>query len=243
MGGLSAGLAQSVQLAPRRLKTRADVPSQLVLPLNLRSAQSRDDFIVVPANEAAVAFIDAWPNWPTPAAALIGPSGSGKSHLAAVWQEKSNAALVAANAHQLPGGTGPIVIEDVDRTPPSDARDNLLFAALESGRPLLLSAQRSPMEWKAVLPDLKSRFAALVSFSLWEPDDELLAGLARKLFADRQLDVPETVIKVMVSGLERTPSAIRDFVARADELAMSRHKPISYGFVREILSADGLLPK
>ena len=219
------------------------MPSQLVLPLNLRPAQSRDDFVVVPANEAAVAFIDAWPNWPTPAAALIGPSGSGKSHLAAVWQEKSNATIVAATAHHLPQGNGPIIIEDVDRTEPGDTRDRLLFAALESGRPLLLSAREQPSAWKAVLPDLKSRFVALVSFSLWEPDDDLLAGLARKLFADRQLEVPETVIKVMVSGLERTPAAIRDFVARADERAMSRHKPISYGFVREILSADGLLPK
>lgn len=217
--------------------------SQLVLPLNLRAAQSRDDFVVVPANEAAVAFVDAWPNWPAPAAVLIGPSGSGKSHLAAVWQEKSHASIIHAGEKNLPSGNGPLVIEDVDRVPASETRDRLLFASLESGRPLLLSACDAPSQWQAVLPDLKSRFAALISFSLWEPDDALLAGLARKLFADRQVEVPETVIKAMIAGLERTPAAIRDFVNRIDELALSRHKPISSGFVKEILSSGGLLPK
>jgi chromosomal replication initiation ATPase DnaA len=217
--------------------------AQLVLPLQLRPALSRDDFIVVPANEAAVAFVDAWPNWPMPAAALVGPSGSGKSHLAAVWREKSGAARIAADAKDYPVGQGPLLIEDIDRFPLGEMRDRLLFAALESGRPLLLSSQTLPSEWPALLPDLKSRFAALVAFSLWEPDDALLAGLARKLFADRQIEVSDTVINAMVAGLERMPAAIRDFVTRIDELALSRHKPISAGFVKEILSADGLLPK
>lgn len=219
------------------------MPSQLVLPLNLRSAQSRDDFIVAPANEAAVAFVDAWPNWPTPAAVLVGPSGSGKSHLVAVWEEKSGAKRISADEKDYPSGNSPLAIEDVDLTAPSEARDRLLFAAIESGRPLLLSARVPSSEWKALLPDLNSRFAALVNFSLWEPDDALLAGLARKLFADRQVEVPDTVINAMVAGLERTPSAIRDFVGHIDELSLSRHKPITTGFVREILAKDGLLPK
>ncbi len=60
---------------------------QLVLPLEVRSATGRADFIVAPGNQAAVTFIDSFPNWVAPAAVLHGPPASGKSHLAAVWAE------------------------------------------------------------------------------------------------------------------------------------------------------------
>ncbi len=61
--------------------------TQLVLPLETRPALGREDFIVAPANREAVAFIDAFPDWPTSVAALHGPDGSGKSHLAAAWAD------------------------------------------------------------------------------------------------------------------------------------------------------------
>src|SRR3954471_18966600 len=87
-----------------------DVVTQLVLPLEVRSAQGRADFIVAPGNERAVAFIDSFPNWPAAAAALYGPAASGKSHLAAVWAQKSGAAVI--DAADLKGGIpdGPLVV-------------------------------------------------------------------------------------------------------------------------------------
>ena len=41
-------------------------------------------------------------------------------------------------------------------------------------------------------------------------------ALAVKLFADRQVLVPEAVVTSLVRNLERSPAAIRDFIARAD---------------------------
>ena len=38
--------------------------TQLVLPLETRSALGRADFIVTPANERAIAFLDHWTNYP-----------------------------------------------------------------------------------------------------------------------------------------------------------------------------------
>ena len=57
--------------------------------------------------------------------------------------------------------------------------------------PLLLTGQEPPAAWRSSLPDLASRFSALLAFPLWAPDEALLAALARKLFADRQLAVPD----------------------------------------------------
>ena len=87
---------------------------------------------------------------------------------------------------------------------------------------MLLTAQAPPSRMAASsLPDLVSRFRALLAFALWAPDDALLMGLAVKLFADRQLAVPESVVAHMIRSLERSPGAIRDFVARADAAALA----------------------
>ena len=64
---------------------------QLILNLHHRPAFGREDFFVSSCNEEAIAYIDLWPDWPAPLTWLCGPPGSGKSHLAAVWQEKSGA--------------------------------------------------------------------------------------------------------------------------------------------------------
>lgn len=211
--------------------------SQLVLPLETRPALGREDFIVAPGNREAVAFIDAFPDWPAPAAALIGPAGSGKSHLAAAWAKRANAQIVEATAlnTDLLKQDAAFVIENVDGQKPDAARDTILFALLERGGAVLLTGREPPSQWQATLPDLTSRYRAMLSFPLWEPDDALLSALARKLFADKQLNVPEAVIAQMVRSLERSPAAVHAFVTRADAKAMSEKRPITVALVREIL--------
>ena len=210
---------------------REDVVTQLVLPLEVRSAQGRADFIVAPGNERAVAFIDSFPNWPAPAAALYGPAASGKSHLAAVWAQKSGAAVI--DAADLKGGIpdGPLVVENVG----AGAAEAPLFALLERGAPLLLTSLAPPSDWPFTLPDLVSRTRALLAFALWAPDDALLMGLAVKLFADRQLAVPEAVVAHMIRSLERSPGAIRDFVARADAAALETKRPVNLSLIKGLL--------
>lgn len=219
--------------------------SQLILPLNQQTKLTRADFIVAPGNAQAVAFLDAWPDWPAPVAALYGPSGSGKSHLVAVWQARTAAPrLEAAALERLDPADlaerGPLAVEDVDLATPSRARDRALFALVEGAgpeAPLLLTGHEPPSAWPVALPDLSSRFAALLAFSLWAPDEGLLAGLARKLFTDRQLAVPDPVIQRIVRSLERSPAAIRDFVARADEKALAENRAVNLALVREMLAA------
>jgi chromosomal replication initiation ATPase DnaA len=212
--------------------------AQLVLPLETRPALGREDFIVAPGNREAVAFVDAFPDWPAPAAALIGPASSGKSHLAAAWAKRANADIVEAAALDekfLRRETMAVVIEDVDAQAPDRARDAVLFALLECGGAVLFTSREPPSLWQAAIPDLTSRYRAMLSFALWEPDDALLGALARKLFADKQLIVPDAVIEHMIRSLERSPGAIRDFVARADAKALSEKRPITTALIREIL--------
>lgn len=211
--------------------------SQIPLPLPAKARLGRADFITSPCSEAAVAFIDTWPRWPSPAGVLYGPAGSGKSHLAGVWADKAEGVVLLA-ADLVPEtllADMPLVIEDVDAEPLGHEREAVLFALLERGQSLIITAHQPPSAWGYEIPDLKSRYEALLAFPLWEPDDALLQGLAKKLFADRQLHVPDSVIAQMIKALERSPAAVRDFVARADETALAEKKPVTLGLIRTLL--------
>lgn len=205
--------------------------SQLVLPLGHADRMGRDDFLAAPGNERALAYIDAFPDWTAPAMALVGPPASGKSHLARIWAERAGASILPACDLKAPPD-GAAVIEDVDA---GVADEGALFALLERGAPLLLTAQTPPSQWPARLPDLHSRFAAVIAFGLGAPDEALLMALAVKLFADRQLQVPEAVVIHLVRQVERSPGALRDFIQRADAKALSQGRPVNLQLVRELM--------
>ncbi len=212
--------------------------SQLILPLEPESRMTREDFIAAPGNARALAFIDAWPDWPVPAAALFGPSASGKTHLARIWAAEAQAAMIDARELRAPL-PGPAVVENCDSVSGHEYEPGL-FAMLERGTPLLLTGHKTPVSWPVGLPDLASRFRALVAFELDTPGEALLMALAVKLFADRQVQVPEAVVTQLVQQLERSPAAIRDFIQRADREAMSRQKPINLQLIRSLMTKPGV---
>ena len=208
---------------------------QLVLPIAPRPRLTRADFIAASGNERVLRFLESWPQWPAPAAALHGPPASGKSHLVQIWAALAGAVVIAA-ADLADAPDGPVAVEDVDSAP-GDGHERALFALFARGTPLLLTARTPPSTWAVGLPDLASRYRAVLAFDLGAPDDALLAGLAAKLFADRQLTVPDAVIRLMIERLARSPEAIRDFVAAADAQALSEKRPINQGLIREMLAA------
>lgn len=216
------------------------MPSQLILPLTSQPSLARSDFIVGPGNAQAMALIDQWPNWPVHVVALHGPTGSGKTHLVSIWQAQSGArATLAAMLDQEPLRKGPLAVEDVDSSPPSETRDARLFQLIEGASlesPLLLTGKEAPATWPTLLPDLASRFSAVLSLPLWKPDDTLLARLAHKLLADRQLSVPDGLVERVLQSLERSPEAVHEFIARADAKALSEARPITLSLVRELLA-------
>ena len=74
-------------------------PRQLAFALPHAESLTRDNFLEGPANEAGLALIDRWPDWPNRIMLLVGSEGSGKSHLAAIWAEQSGARVTSA--HEL----------------------------------------------------------------------------------------------------------------------------------------------
>lgn len=218
---------------------------QLVLDLPHRPAQGRGDFLVAPSNAAAVAWIDRWPAWPAPGLALWGPPGSGKSHLAAVWQARSGAAAVTAAALAAAAeGAGRIearycVFEEGEAVLADPVAAESLFHLhnrIAAGRGhLLLTGAEPPARWKVPLADLGSRLRALPSVEIKPPDDEMLAGLFAKLFRDRQLAVPGEVILYLVQRIERSCAAVARAVETLDRVSLAERRPITLPLARAAL--------
>lgn len=215
------------------------------LPLDLPHAESRArvDFLASPSNAEALALVENWPRWPSRAVALVGPAGAGKSHLAAIFAEASGAALVAASALEgadLPAlvAGGALVLEDVGEGALDEAAlFHLMNLAAEHRAYLLLTARRPPAGLAAGLAtaDLASRLRAVPAVEIGAPDDALLAAVAVKLFADRQVVPDESLIAFMLARMERSLAALRDLVAALDREALARKRPLTRALAAELL--------
>ncbi len=188
-------------------------PRQLPLAMPHHAAMSREDFLVGEGNREAAAFIDAWPDWPASVVLLIGPTGSGKTHLVNIWAAKSRAMVVAAAdlgaadpANLI--GTGAVAVEDAD-DPALDEKAlfHLLNAARGRGASVLITTHAVPAAWGVTLPDLLSRLRAAQPAFLGPPDDELLEKVMIKLLADRQLAVDPGVLDYILLRMERSCAA------------------------------------
>jgi chromosomal replication initiation ATPase DnaA len=215
-------------------------PRQLVLALDHATSFAREDFLAGPANQAALALIDRWPDWPANVMALVGPEGSGKTHLASIWAEAAGARVLSGKrlgGSDLPAAlaTGALVIEDLDR---ADLDERALFHLLNLAREerayVLITARAQPAGFPVAIRDLASRLRAVPVVTLAPPDDVLLRALIVKLAADRQLSVDEPLVTYLATRIERSFTAARAAVARLDEEAMRRHRPVTRALASEL---------
>lgn len=214
---------------------------QLPLAFEHDPASSRDDLIVSESLRGAIAIIDRWPDWAAPVVILAGPTGSGKSHLASIWAGRTGAWTVDLGAGVdeaiEAAATGPVLIEDVDRTAYHEtALFHLINAVRTHGTTALMTARQFPAGWNVALPDLASRLKAATVVEIGEPDEELLAQVMVKLFADRQINVDDRIIRWLVARMERSLAAARHVVDRLDQLALARGSKITRGLAAEALS-------
>ncbi|QMW22915.1 HdaA/DnaA family protein [Sandaracinobacteroides saxicola] len=197
---------------------------QMALPLGWQAARTQATFLVSPANADAVRYLDAWATWPLPVALLVGPAGSGKSHLAAIFARRANARLW----------------DDADRSGSDEALFHAWNDAVADRRPLLLTARSAPADWHLALPDLRSRLAATPLVRIHPPDDALLAGLFEKLFRDRGIEVPPELTHYVTTRIERSFEAVARAVAALDAASLAGQRPLTIPLARTVLVEAGL---
>ncbi len=214
--------------------------SQLPLALRHEPDFSRDSYMVGPSNRAALAMVEAWPKWPAPLVVLSGPEGSGKTHLARIWAERSGAAILPAGSlHQtspFPVSRRGLVVEDIDpRKVPATPLFHLINSAVEAGAGLLLTSRERPEEWRLGLEDLRSRLRMATPAQLFLPDEDLLRRMLVKLFADRQLVIEKAVLDYLLQRMERSFAAAVTVVAAIDREALATGRRITRRLVAGVL--------
>lgn len=216
-------------------------PRQLAFALPHAESLTRDNFLEGPANAAGLALIDAWPEWPSRTMLLVGPEGSGKSHLAAIWAEQAGARSTSAHAltaATVPAAlaTGALVVEDLR---PNDFDERALFHLLNLAREeeayVLLTSRAAPSAFEVELRDLRSRLRAIPVVSLAEPDDLLFRALIVKFCADRQLAVDEAVVGYLATRIERSYAAARSAVELLDREGLRLGRPVTRALAAELL--------
>lgn len=215
--------------------------TQLAIDLHYSAALGRADFLVSASNAAAFDWIERWPEWPAPALVIHGPEGSGKTHLAHLWCERSAGLIVAATALDPLEPTlaaaalrRGVAVDGADRAPEAGLL-HLVNWCGERRIPLLLLSRLAPAACAIALPDLASRLRSLPAVGIAAPDDALLGAVLVKHFADRGLRVAPGVIAYLLPRMERSFAAAAAVVVELDRLALSNGSAVTLRLARRAL--------
>jgi Bacterial dnaA protein len=198
---------------------------QLPLPLGWQGGRTGEPgFIVGAANRDAVRHIEGFADWPAPASLLIGPRGSGRSALGAMF--------MAAG--------GMAVIDPLER-----ADETALFhawnRAAETGGRLLVIADDAGAVADIVLPDLRTRLSSAPVVAISEPDEALTSALIDHLLVQRRLAAAPGLSRYIAARIERSYAAIHASVAVIDAAALAAHAPPTVPLARAALIGAGLI--
>jgi chromosomal replication initiation ATPase DnaA len=214
---------------------------QLTLELAAEPGFERENFVVSGSNEQAYAMIELWPGWPDPMLLVLGPKGSGKSHLGTIWAAIAKAAiqpaasLAAADIDAL-ASAGPLLLEDADAIGESEARlFHLVNLMRERDTALVITAKAPPDAWSLRTADLLSRLRLAPAVALGPPDDALMRAVLVKLLVERQLVVDTNVVGYIALRLERSLDAARAFIDALDREALARQRRISRAMAADVL--------
>ncbi|MEM9231938.1 MAG: DnaA/Hda family protein [Pseudomonadota bacterium] len=213
---------------------------QLPLDLRPRPALDRAAFMVSACNSDAVAMVDDPALWPGGKLALVGPEGTGKTHLAVAWADRTGAVITSARTIDL-GRPPPAfqVIEDVDRIAGDLQAEEAVFhlhnGVVNQGGKLLLTGRSAPQNWPLLLPDLASRMRATALARLDTPDEALLGAVMVKLLADRGVKAAPSLVHYVLPRIERSMQAVEQMVERLCDAGFSADRKIGRKLAIDLL--------
>jgi chromosomal replication initiation ATPase DnaA len=195
--------------------------------------RSPERLVVAQANRDAAKLLTDWRAWPGGALALVGPHGSGKTHLALAWALEVGARRVSSTAAAEDAAVtfrealGRVFIDDAD----GDRDEAMLWQILDLARrrrgALLLVGAKPPSAWAVTTPDLRSRLASLPIAELGEPDEALMDVVLRRICREQFIQLSDDAAKYLVRRLPRTFAAARQMAAALDRELVHGAKPVS----------------
>ena len=226
------------------------MPRQFRLPLTVPPRWDRESFAASPTNAEALESLDAWPAWPDGRLALVGPAGTGKTHLARDWARRVGAVVVeAASTGGAPLDLAalrgrPLLVEDADRRADGGLVDDetlfhLINMAGVDGGSLLLTGRLAPVAWEAGVPDLRSRLNALTVARIEEPDDLVLEAVLRRGFEAAGIRPATDLYPYLMARLPRSAPAALAAVAALDEASIEQGREVNRALALAVLDFGG----
>ena len=220
---------------------------QLPLPLPVRPALGRADFVVTQANAAALGLLER-ARWPGGRLALTGPPASGKTHLAHVWAKLRDAVVIpAADLARYDIATlasaGRVAVEDAGDVAGRQGAEAALFHLYNrltsvQGQ-LLVTGRTAPTTWPIALPDLRTRLSSMTVARLDPPDDALLAALLDKQLKDRGLSLTPPVFRYLVPRMTRSAAFAQALADEIDRLSLARSRAVTRDIAKDALDRLG----
>ena len=222
---------------------------QLVLGLSLKEALEKEDFFISSSNLDAVTLLGNPDRWASGVLLLVGPKGSGKTHLSTVWSKENKAKHVKLEAvlremensldHEF------VCVEDIDVIEKAERQKKLkieegIFHLINSigsrGGNLLISSRKMPNALSIGLKDLESRLQSFSNTTIKEPDDTLVMALLLKYFNDRQIFIKHSNLDYIAARINRTYSSIYEFVNYLDHKSLALNTKVTRPFIDSVLN-------
>jgi chromosomal replication initiation ATPase DnaA len=173
------------------------------------------------SNRAALNYVRGFADWPSPVALIIGPEGSGKTHMGEAF----------ANEHAQAR-----FLDDADRLDEHVLFDSINRALSGETARLLLAASRAPADWGTVMPDLRSRMANVPVFTVEEPGDDILRPILVQLFFNHGRAISPDAVDFMLTRCPRAVAELDAVVAMIEAEAQAKKADVTKNFVSRFLS-------
>tara|TARA_B100001248_G_C27279494_1_gene406969 strand:+ start:47 stop:763 length:717 start_codon:yes stop_codon:yes gene_type:complete len=221
---------------------------QLALPLSFRSVKNNSNFILNKVNEVALSLIDEFNDiknfkkkFNFPVLILYGPPGSGKTHLAHIYQEITDAKFIKkfnnVNLNEAKSGKS-FILDDFDKI--KNLNENLFFhffnrIVLSLGS-LLIITSKPPNEMNFNLSDLQSRIRSCISTKIELPDDEFLLTILVKELSEKKIFLNDKLCVYIINRIKRNYKSISYFVESLDMISLEKKKKITLKLIKEVLN-------